>query len=69
MGLLRSIFWAFGTNQKHRHLTDYLSAETFDDKITAAEKYLGIWSPAGEERRRALSAEIDRRIQAARRSG
>ena len=57
MGLLRSFLGLFdaphiSTNSKHRHLGDYLSAETFDDKIAAAEKYLGIWSPDLEDRRR-----------------
>jgi hypothetical protein len=62
MGLLRSFFGLFdaplvSTNPKHRHLNDYLCAETFEDKITAAEKYLGIYDPHRAEIRRTRAAQ------------
>jgi hypothetical protein len=57
MRFLRSFFGFVDTphvsaNPKHRHLHDYLEAATFDDKLTAAEQYLGIWSPEREDIRR-----------------
>jgi hypothetical protein len=57
MRLLRSFLGLFeaphvSANPKHRHLGDYLSAATFDDKLAAAERYLGIWTPDLDDRRR-----------------